>query len=159
MPFVSGSYANSFGMPRRDQLEHHRFLQNRQFETFPECFEVWDQLRSTGTTVNTTKVSTVYTQMVRSGLGIGLLDSYYALDPQLIPLDWNLAINRELYLYCTKDPHNLALQVVNDFLVKMLGSNPWFKDSLVTHSRDLGHSPVAEKAFGSRRGLTMPKGL
>ncbi len=147
LPFVSRGYANAFGMPRRDQLQHHRFVQNRQFEFTPECFESWEALRAVGTTVNTTKLSASYSQMVRSGLGIGLLDSYHALDPNLIPLDWELAISRELYLYCTRDADNAALQAVNDFLVKMFGSNPWFKDTLVTHSRDLGHTPVAENSL------------
>lgn len=147
LPFVSRSYANSFGMPRRDQLSHHRFVQNRQFEFTPECFESWEALRREGSTVNVTKLSTAYAQMVRSGLGIGLLDSYHALDPNLIPLDWELAISRELYLYWQRDAENAALDAVNDFLVKMLESNPWFKDTLVTHSRDLGHTPVAEMAL------------
>ncbi len=158
LAFVSRSYANSFGLPRRDQLEKHRFVQNRQFDASPDVFEHWEGLRAAGTTVNETKLSSTYTQMVRSGLGIGLLDSYHAVDADLIALDWDLSISRDLYLYCSRDADNLALQAVNDFLVKMLTSNPWFKDTLVTHSRDLGHTPVAEASMNRGVGRSRVSG-
>ncbi len=154
LPFVSRSYAQRKGLPRRDQLDHHHFIQNRQFETNPERFEAWEHARAQAHTAGTTKLSLSYIQMVRAGLGIGLLENYHALDPELMALDWSLSVRQDLYLYCARDASNQALHAVCDFMTKMFRANPWFQETMVTHSRDIEYSPLARNVLSRSMTLT-----
>jgi DNA-binding transcriptional LysR family regulator len=158
VPFVSRSYASRRGLPRRSQLEHHSFIKNRQFETNPELFEDWELARALGATSGTTKLSLTYIQMIRAGLGTGLLENFHALDPELMALDWEMAVRRDLYLYCSRDDSNQALHAVCKFMTNLIRTNPWFQETMVTHSRDIDHSPVARSAL-SRQESAAPVGL
>jgi hypothetical protein len=84
--------------------------------------------------------------MVKAGVGVGLLASYFALDLEVIPLDLGVDIVLPMHLAVWRERLKMRpVQIVCDWLESLLGvGNPWFQPELRLDARSEHDEAIAK---------------
>jgi DNA-binding transcriptional LysR family regulator len=130
IPVVAKDYIRKYGLPTRDNLEQHLFLQSEYYISRTGLWDGWQQAVARGRIAHYCDNSFAYGLLVKAGQGIGLLGSYTLVEPCTVPLEIDLRISVPLYLVALTDRLNARpVRLVFDWLSEVFGSNnPWFAD-------------------------------
>jgi DNA-binding transcriptional LysR family regulator len=128
VPMASRSYISRYGLPRRQTLEKHLFLQSEIYMTRADAWSQWNYVVSRGSIAHVCDNAITYNMLVKAGLGIGLLGSYAVLEPTAVPLDIDVRISLPMYAVALQERLKAKpVRVVLDWLSKLFGTgNPWF---------------------------------
>jgi DNA-binding transcriptional LysR family regulator len=125
IPVVAKDYIRKHGLPTRDNLEQHSFLQSEYYGRW----DGWQQAVARGRIAHYCDNSFAYGMLVKAGQGIGLLGSYTLVEPCIVPLEIDLRISVPLYLVALADRLSARpVRLVFDWLNEVFGNNPWFAD-------------------------------
>ncbi len=130
IPIAAKSYIRKHGLPTRDNLEQHLFLQSEFYLTKTGLWDSWQRAVARGRVAHYCDNSIAYGMLAKSGLGIAMLGSYTLLEPSAVPLEIDLRVSVPLYLTVLTDRLNARpVRLVFDWLSEVFGSNnPWFSD-------------------------------
>ena len=130
IPVVAKDYIQNYGLPTRDNLEQHRFLQSEYYLARTGLWDGWHQVVARGRVAHYCDNSFAYGMLVKAGQGIGMLGSYTLVEPCFVPLEIDLRISVPLYLIALTDRLNARpVRLVFDWLSEVFSSNnPWFAD-------------------------------
>jgi DNA-binding transcriptional LysR family regulator len=128
LPIASRSYIERQGLPTRDNLDRHQFIDTDRYSSKVEVWSPWRHLVEQGTVSYRCDAPITYGMMVKAGLGIGLLGSFNVLEPSFVPLDLGGAIAIPLFLTAlTERLQARPVRIVFDFVLSLLSAdNPWF---------------------------------
>ena len=139
LPIASRTYVERRGMPTRDNLDRHQFIDSDRYSSKVEIWSPWRELVEQGTVSCRCDAPITYGMMVKAGLGIGLLASFNVLEPAFVPLDLGCSIAIPLFLTAlTERLQARPVRIVFDFVLSLLSAdNPWFaKKMSLDASRD-----------------------
>jgi len=147
IPVVTKDYIQEHGLPTRDNLEQHLFLQSEYYLAKTGLWDSWQQAVARGRIAHYCDNSFAYGMLVKSGHGIGLLGSYTLLEPCVVPLEIGVRISVPLFLLAlTERLSARPVRLVFDWLTEVFGpSNPWFSDEFRLNN------PPSEYDVGFRR--------
>jgi DNA-binding transcriptional LysR family regulator len=130
IPVVAKEYIQRHGLPTRNNLERHVFLQSEYYLAKTGMWDSWQQTVSRGRIAHYCDNSLAYGMLVKAGHGIGLLGSYTLVEPCFVPLEVDLRISVPLYLVALTERLNARpVRLVFDWLSGVFGDdNPWFSD-------------------------------
>lgn len=130
IPVVAKDYIKKHGLPTRNNLEQHLFIQSEYYLAKTGLWDGWQQAVSRGRVAHHCDNSFAYGILVKAGHGIGLLGSYTLMEPCAVPLEIGLRISVPLYLIAFTERLNARpVRLVFDWLSDIFGSNnPWFSD-------------------------------
>ena len=127
IPLASEAYLDRHGVPTRETLERHLFLQCRVFESSLPAWRGWQALCAQGRIAHYCDNTLAYGSLAAQGLGIAMLASYRART--LTPVD--LGVQAALPLYAVALCERLearSVQVAFDWLRETFDpSIPWFR--------------------------------
>ena len=132
IPVVAKDYIRKHGLPTRENLEQHLFIQSEYYLAKTGLWDGWQQAAARGRIVHYCDNSFGYGMMVKAGLGIGMLGTYTLVDPSTVPLEIGLRVSVPLYLIALAERLKARpVRLVFDWLGEIFGpSNPWFSDEL-----------------------------
>jgi len=132
IPVASHAYLSRYGMPTKDNLENHCFIDTDYYAARTELWSDWRNALERGHAAHFSDNSYAYAFMVKSGLGIGLLGNYTLNDPTMVPLEIGVHIRLPLYLHADSERLNSKpVRAVNDWLAELFSMrNPWFGPEL-----------------------------
>jgi DNA-binding transcriptional LysR family regulator len=132
IPVAAHSYLSRYGIPNRDNLENHCFIDTDYYAARNELWSSWREALDRGHISHFCDNSYAYAFMVKSGLGIGLMGNYTLSDPTIVPLDIGVHIRLPLHLLVESERLNSKpVRVVYDWLAELFGTgNPWFASDL-----------------------------
>jgi DNA-binding transcriptional LysR family regulator len=130
LPIVSKDYIKRHGLPTRDNLEQHFFIQSEYYMAKTGLWDGWQYMVARGRIAHHCDNSFAYGLLVKAGVGIGMLGSYALVEPSLVPLEIDLRISVPLYLVALTERLNARpVRLVFDWLSEVFGpDNPWFSD-------------------------------
>jgi DNA-binding transcriptional LysR family regulator len=130
VPVVSKDYIRNHGLPTRENLEQHLFIQSEYYLAKSGLWDGWQQAAARGHIAHYCDSSFGYAMMVKAGLGIGMLSTYTLVDPRTVPLEIGLQISVPLYLIALTERLNARpVRLVFDWLGEIFGpGNPWFSE-------------------------------
>jgi DNA-binding transcriptional LysR family regulator len=130
IPVAAKDYIQNHGLPTRDNLERHLFVQSEQFIARTGMWDDWQQAVARGRIAHYGDNSFAYGMLVKAGHGIGLLGSYTVIEPCIVPLELGFRISVPLYLIALTDRLNARpVRLVFEWLGELFSSgNPWFSD-------------------------------
>jgi DNA-binding transcriptional LysR family regulator len=130
IPVVAKDYIQRQGLPTRDNLEQHLFIQSEYYLAKTGLWDGWQQAVARGRIVHHCDNSFAYGMLVKAGLGIGMLGSYTLVEPSVVPLEIDLRISVPLYLIALTERLNARpVRLVFDWLSEVFSpNNPWFSD-------------------------------
>jgi DNA-binding transcriptional LysR family regulator len=130
IPVVAKDYIQKYGLPTRNNLEQHLFIQSEYYLAKTGLWDGWQQAVSRGRVAHYCDNSFAYGMLVKAGHGIGMLGSYTLMEPCAVPLEIGLRISVPLYLIAFTERLNARpVRLVFDWLSDIFGSNnPWFGD-------------------------------
>jgi DNA-binding transcriptional LysR family regulator len=130
IPMVSKDYIRTHGLPTRDNLEQHLFIQSEYYLAKTGLWDGWQQAAARGRIAHYCDNSFAYGMLVKAGAGIGMLGSYSLAEPCAVPLEIGLRISVPLYLIALTERLNARpVRLVFDWLSEIFSSNnPWFAD-------------------------------
>jgi DNA-binding transcriptional LysR family regulator len=145
IPVAAKDYIRKHGLPTRDNLEQHVFLQSEYYG----LWDGWQQVVARGRIAHYCDNSFAYGMLVKAGLGIGLLGSYVLVEPCLVPLEIDLRISVPLYLIALVDRLNARpVRLVFDWLSDVFGANnPWFADEFRLNNPPNAYDAGLRKMF------------
>jgi hypothetical protein len=82
---VSRGYVAKHGLPTKAKVSQHSFLQSHFYESNLEIWADWLDLVAKGRVAHYCEDTFVYGIMVKLDLGIGLLGTYTAVEPEAVP--------------------------------------------------------------------------
>lgn len=132
IPVVAKEYIQDHGLPTRDNLERHLFLQTEYYAAKTGMWESWQHAMSRGRIAHWCDNSFAYGMLAKAGHGIGLLGSFTLMEPCFVPLEINVRISVPLFLVALTERLNARpVRLVFDWLSEVFSpSNPWFTDEL-----------------------------
>ena len=130
IPVVAKDYIRKNGLPTRNNLEEHLFLQSEYYLARTGLWDGWQQAVARGRIAHYCDNSFAYGMLVKAGQGIGLLGSYTLVEPCFVPLEIDLRISVPLHLIALTDRLSARpVRLVFDWLSEVFGgNNPWFRD-------------------------------
>jgi DNA-binding transcriptional LysR family regulator len=130
IPVVAKDYIRDHGLPTRNNLEKHLFIQSEYYLAKTGLWDGWQNAVARGRAVHYCDNSFAYGMMVKAGLGIGMLGSYTLVEPCAVPLEIDLRVSVPLYLIAlTERLKARPVRLVFDWLSEIFGgNNPWFSD-------------------------------
>jgi DNA-binding transcriptional LysR family regulator len=146
VPIVSRTYVARRGLPTRDNLEHHSFIDSQRYSSKVPIWAPWRKLVDRGTVAHCSDAPITYAMMVKAGLGIGVLGSINVLEPAVQALDLDCAIPLPLFLTgLTERLQSRPVKIVFDFVRSILGeSNPWLAREMNLDA----HDPASNEGYG-----------
>jgi DNA-binding transcriptional LysR family regulator len=141
LPFASRTYVEKYGLPTKDNISRHVFIDSKQYSTKTELWAPWRAVVDLGRTAYITDAPATYAMMVRSGLGIGMLSSINSLDSGSVLLDLGFNVKLPLFLTALKERLQARpVQIVYDFVATVLGTgNPWLADEVNLAVQDIDY--------------------
>jgi DNA-binding transcriptional LysR family regulator len=142
-------YIRKHGLPTRDNLEQHLFLQSEFYLARTGLWDGWQQAVARGRIAHYCDNSFAYGMLVKAGLGIGMVGSYALVEPSAVPLELDLRISVPLYLIALTERLNARpVRLVFDWLSEVFGSNnPWFSDEFKLNNPPSEHDAGFRKMF------------
>jgi DNA-binding transcriptional LysR family regulator len=129
IPVVAKDYIRKYGLPTRDNLEQHVFLQSEYYLPKTGLWDSWQQAVARGRIAHCCDNSFAYGMLVKAGQGIGMLGTYTLVEPCFVPLEIDLRVSVPLYLIALTDRLSARpVRLVFDWLGEVFGGNPWFAD-------------------------------
>jgi DNA-binding transcriptional LysR family regulator len=149
IPVAAKDYIRKHGLPTRNNLEQHLFLQSEYYLARTGLWDNWQQAVARGRIAHYCDNSFAYGMLVKAGQGIGLLGSYTLVEPCFVPLEIDLRISVPLYLIALTDRLNARpVRLVFDWLGEIFGSNnPWFSDELRLNNPPSAYDAGFRKMF------------
>lgn len=134
IPVATHAYFSRYGMPTKDNLESHCFIDTEYYTARTDLWNSWRDAVDRGHAAHFSDNSYAYSFMVKSGLGIGLLGSYALSDPEFVPLEIGIHIRLPLYLHADGERLNSKpVRAVHDWLAELFSMrNPWFGPELTS---------------------------
>lgn len=153
IPIAGRDYIRIHGLPTRDNLEDHFFIQSEYYMAKTGMWDGWQQAISRGRIAHYCDNSFAYGMLVKVGHGIGVLGSYTTVDPDFVPLEIGLRISVPLYLIALSERlHARPVRLVFEWLSGIFGNNnPWFSEEF-----RLNHPPSAYDE-GFRKMFNLPQ--
>lgn len=147
IPVVAKDYIQKYGLPTRNNLEQHLFIQSEYYLAKTGLWDGWQQAVARGRIAHHCDNSFAYGMLVKAGHGIGMLGSYTLMEPCAVPLEIGLRISLPLYLIALTERLNARpVRLVFDWLSDIFGSNnPWFSDEFKLNN------PPSEYDVGFRK--------
>lgn len=137
LPLCSAGYVDRHGLPRRDGLSEHLFVDSDIYSARPGPWDGWHALTAQGRVAHRCDASISYGMMIKAGLGIGLLANYNLMEPAARPLD--LGVNIKLRLHAvalTERLQSRPVRLVMDLVENLFGTNPWFAEQMTLEVAD-----------------------
>lgn len=130
IPIASTEYIESYGLPKRENLQGHYFVQSELYAARTGLWDQWNRMVSRGQVSHFCDNSIAYGMLVKTGLGIGLLGSYTVILPNFVPLELDTKISVPLYaLALTERLNARPVRLAFDWFCDIFGTgNPWFSD-------------------------------
>jgi DNA-binding transcriptional LysR family regulator len=149
LPIAAKDYIRRHGLPTRDNLEQHLFLQSEYFLPKTGLWDGWQQAVARGRIAHYCDNSFAYGMLVKEGQGIGMLGSFTLLEPSAVPLELDLRISVPLYLTALTDRLSARpVRLVFDWLSEIFGSNnPWFADEFKLNNPPSAYDAGFRKMF------------
>ena len=149
IPIAAKDYVRKHGLPTRDNLEQHLFLQSEYYLARTGLWDAWQQAVARGRIAHYCDNPFAYGMLVKAGQGIGLLGSYSLIEPSAVPLEIDLRISVPLYLIALTDRLNARpVRLVFDWLSEIFGGeNPWFSDEFRLNNPPSVHDAGFRKMF------------
>lgn len=128
-PTVSRGYVAKYGLPTRVNISQHKFLQSHFYESNLEVWADWLDLVAKGRVSHYCEDTFVYGIMVKLDLGIGLLGTYTAVEPEAVPLDLDVLVSLPLYAVALSERlESRPVKLVFDWLCDLFSEkNRWFR--------------------------------
>jgi DNA-binding transcriptional LysR family regulator len=147
IPVVARDYIEKHGLPTRNNLDQHYFIQSEYYLARTGLWDGWQQAVARGRIAHYCDNSFAYGMLVKAGNGIGMLASYTLVEPRLVPLEIDLKISIPLYLIALSERLQARpVRIVFDWLSEIFGpNNPWFSDEFKLSN------PPSEYDIGFRR--------
>jgi DNA-binding transcriptional LysR family regulator len=131
IPIASREYLRKSGVPQRQFLSQHVYLQCNYYASERAIWDGWRRLVEAGHQTHTCENSLAYYALVRNGAGVGLLGNYVLADPELVPLDLGVHVALPIYLISVANRRkSRAVAAVYDWIVDIFKNNPSFGSSL-----------------------------
>lgn len=132
IPLASRSYVETYGLPTRQNVKQHRFVDSVIYSAKGGPWDSWHQLLAQGQVAHHCDASITYGMLVKAGLGIGLLGNYNLMEPMAVPLDLGVQISLRLYAMARTErlqskPVRLLFEAVNNWFGQ---SNSWFRKEM-----------------------------
>jgi DNA-binding transcriptional LysR family regulator len=126
-PIATKTYVATHGLPREDNLHHHKFLQSYLYESDPEMWGDWNALVAKGRISHYCDDTFVYGIMAKLDLGIALLQTYLAVHRDAVPVDFGILISMPLYGIALRDRlRSRPVRVVFEWLCEIFSErNEW----------------------------------
>jgi DNA-binding transcriptional LysR family regulator len=149
IPVVAKDYIGKHGLPTRNNLEQHLFLQSEYYLAKTGLWDGWQQAVARGRIAHYCDNSFAYGMLVKAGQGIGLLGSYALMEPCAVPLEIDLRISVPLYLVALTDRLNARpVRLAFDWLSEVFGgNNPWFSDEFRLNNPPSAYDAGFRKMF------------
>jgi DNA-binding transcriptional LysR family regulator len=129
IPVVAKDYIQRNGLPTRNNLEQHFFIQSEYYLAKTGLWEGWQRAVARGRIAHYCDNSFAYGMLVKAGLGIGMLGSYTLVEPCAVPVEIDLRVSVPIYLITLTERLNARpVRLVFDWLSEVFGHNPWFSD-------------------------------
>jgi DNA-binding transcriptional LysR family regulator len=129
IPVVAKDYIQRNGLPTRNNLEQHFFIQSEYYLAKTGLWEGWQRAVARGRIAHYCDNSFAYGMLVKAGLGIGMLGSYTLVEPCAVPVEIDLRVSVPIYLIALTERLNARpVRLVFDWLSEVFGHNPWFSD-------------------------------
>jgi len=130
IPVASKDYIRKHGLPTRNNLEQHAFLQSEYYLARTGLWDGWQQAVARGRIAHYCDNSLAYGMLVKAGHGIGMLGSYTLVEPCFVPVEIDLRISVPLYLIALTERLNARpVRLAFEWLSEVFGTNnPWFSD-------------------------------
>jgi DNA-binding transcriptional LysR family regulator len=127
-PLVGKRYVATHGLPSRENLENHKFLQSHLYTSNPDVWGEWNSLVATGRVSHYCDDPFVYGIMIKLGLGVGLLGTYASVERDAIPLDLGVLISPPLYGIALRQRlRSRPVRIVFDWFCDIFSErNEWF---------------------------------
>ena len=153
IPVVAKDYIRSHGLPTRDNLEQHLFIQSEYYLAKTGLWDGWQQTVARGRIAHYVDNSFAYGMLVKTGHGIGMLGSYTVVEPCFVPLEIDLRVSVPLYLIALTERLNVRpVRLVFDWLSGVFGSdNPWFSEEFNLHNPPSSYDAGLRKMFNLDR--------
>lgn len=151
IPVVSRDYIRRHGLPTRDNLGEHMFVQSEYYLSKSGLWDSWQHVASRGRVAHYCDNSLAYGLLVKAGNGIGLLGSYTVMEPSIVPLDLGVRISVPIFVMALAERMSgRPVRLVFDWLSGVFGtSNPWFADEMKLDN------PPSEHDAGFRRTFNL----
>jgi DNA-binding transcriptional LysR family regulator len=149
IPVAAKDYIQKHGLPTRDNLEQHLFIQSEYYLARTGLWDGWQQAVARGRIAHYCDNSFAYGMLVKAGNGIGLLGSYTLVEPCFVPLEIDLRISVPLFLLALTERLNARpVRLVFDWLGGVLGgNNPWFSDEFKLNNPPSAYDAGFRKMF------------
>jgi DNA-binding transcriptional LysR family regulator len=149
IPVAGRDYIRTHGLPTRNNLEQHLFLQSEYYLAKTGLWDGWQQAVGRGRIAHYCDNSFAYGMLIKNGHGIGLLGSYTLIDPCIVPVEIDLRISVPLYLIALTDRLNARpVRLTFDWLSEVFGGdNPWFSDEFKLNNPPSKHDAGYRKMF------------
>jgi DNA-binding transcriptional LysR family regulator len=149
IPVAAKDYIQKHGLPTRNNLEQHLFIQSEYYLAKTGLWDGWQHAVSRGRIVHHCDNSFAYGLMVKAGLGIGMLASYTLVEPSLVPLEIDLRVSVPLYLTALSERLNARpVRLVFDWMSGVFGpNNPWFSDEFKLNNAPSEYDAGFRKMF------------
>lgn len=130
IPVAAKEYIQRHGLPTRNNLEQHAFIQTLYYVAKNGVWDDWQQAVARGRIAHYCDNSFAYGMLVKAGLGIGMVGSYALVEPCAVPLEIGITVSVPLYLIALTERLNARpVRLVFDWLGEIFDSkNPWFSD-------------------------------
>ena len=132
VPIATRAYVACHGMPRRDNLAEHLFLQSYIYQSEAPIWQGWQTACATGRIAHYCDNPFAYGMLVNQGLGIGLLGSYASRAKDAVSLD--LGIHSPVPLFGVALIERLktpAARLVFEWLCETFAeTSRWFRHKL-----------------------------
>jgi DNA-binding transcriptional LysR family regulator len=128
-PVASKGYVGKFGLPTKANINKHKFLQSHFYESNTEVWASWLDLVGKGRISHYCDDTFVYGILAKLDLGIALMGTYIAVEPDAVPLDLDVLISLPLYAIALSERlESRPVKLVFDWLCEIFSeNNRWFK--------------------------------
>src|SRR5438270_4344002 len=149
IPIAAKDYIHHHGLPTRDNLEQHLFIQSEYYLAKTGLWDGWQQAVARGRIVHHCDNSFAYGMLVKAGLGIGMLGSYSLVEPCAVRLEIGLRISMPLSpMALSKRLNARPVGAVFDWLCEVFGPcTPWFSDQFKLNNPPSEHDAGYRKMF------------
>jgi len=138
LPIATDGYLDQYGLPTRQNIDKHFFVDSEIYASQNALWKPWRELISRGNISGFADATISYGMLVKSGLGIGLLANYTAMEPHVIPLDLDCHLSLRLYMVAIRERlESKPVRAVASLLEELFGpSNPWLAKTLALECQD-----------------------
>ena len=133
IPVATRGYVAKHGMPTRENLAEHVFLQSHLFQSGAEAWRDWETVTAAGRIAHYCDSSFAYGMMVKQSLGVGLLGSYALRERSAVFVDLGVHAPVQMYGIALSDrlSSSRPVRLVFDWLCATFAeSNRWFSSRL-----------------------------